>query len=224
MSLVGYISSIYTGSCVDGAGIRCVIFLSGCNLACPFCHNPETLFEKGTEYSVDELVNKLLRYLPYLKNGGITLSGGEPFLQAEFCVELIKNLKKHSVNIAIETNAHMLNQELINLTDMIIVDIKNYEKIETEKIAAFLNCCLITNKPVKITNVLITGVNDSIEKLKELKNLLKPYKNITNVEFLPFKKLCISKYESLNKPFYYIDIAETKDEVIKEITKNYLSL
>jgi len=218
--MLGYISSIYTGSCVDGAGIRCVVFLSGCNLRCPFCHNPETLFEKGTEYSVVELNGKLLKYLPYLKNGGVTLSGGEPFLQAEFCIELIKSLKKYPVDIAIETNAHILNRQLISLADTLIIDIKNYNKVESAKISAFLNYCQKEKKRVKITNVIIAGINDSLKKLKALKNLLKPY-NITQVEFLPFKKLCVSKYENLNRPFSYLDIPETTEEYLKEITKIY---
>lgn len=219
MDIVGYISSIYTGSCVDGTGIRCVVFFSGCNLRCPFCHNPETLFEKGLEYTIEELTNKLLRYLPYLKNGGVTLSGGEPFMQAKFCIELIKNLKKHSINITIETNGHTLNSELIDLTDTIILDIKNYDKIEKEKISAFLNCCIENKTKIKITNVIVTGINDSLEKFKELKNFLKPYTD--DIEFLPFKKLCVSKYESLNKPFPYYNIPETKEETIKEILKTY---
>lgn len=224
MAITGDISSIYTGSCVDGAGIRCVVFFSGCNLRCPFCHNPETFFEKGTKYSVDGLTEKLLRFLPYLKNGGITFSGGEPFLQADFCIELIKNLKKHNINIAVETNAHICNLDLINLADLIIADIKNYDKIETAKITSFLECCSQNKKPVKITNVIIAGINDNMEKLNQLKNLLKPYKNITQVEFLPFKKLCASKYENLNQPFPYLNIPETTKDIIAQITKTYLSI
>lgn len=224
MAKTGKISSVYTGSCVDGAGIRCVVFFSGCNLNCPFCHNPETLFLKGTLYTPERLAKKLLRFLPYLKNGGVTLSGGEPFLQAEFCIELVKILKNYNVNIAIETNAHIINPDLIKLSDLIIADIKNYDKIETIKVTGFLDCCLINKKRVKITNVIIPGINDSVKKLTELKNLLKPYSNISVVEFLPFKKLCVSKYENLNKPFPYINILETSDKTVKNITKTYFDL
>ena len=97
----GYVSSIYNGSAVDGDGLRCVVFFSGCNLKCGFCHNIETLLLKGQEYSVNDLVAKLLRYKNYITNGGVTLSGGEPFLQADFCIDLISVLAQNGVKTAI---------------------------------------------------------------------------------------------------------------------------
>ena len=86
------IDSMYHGSCVDGEGLRSVIFFSGCNFRCPFCHNPETLYSFGKEVSLTEVVSTLLRYKNYIKKGGVTLSGGEPFLQADFCIKLVKKL------------------------------------------------------------------------------------------------------------------------------------
>ena len=82
------IDSIYNGSAVDGKGLRCVVFFTGCNMRCGFCHNPETWTEKGMEISLSDLVAKIMRYKSYIKNGGVTLSGGEPFLQADFANNL----------------------------------------------------------------------------------------------------------------------------------------
>ena len=98
------IDSIYNGSAVDGKGLRCVIFFTGCNMRCGFCHNPETWTEKGNEITLSELVARIKRYKSYIKNGGVTLSGGEPFLQADFCKELIKALHQESISVIIETN------------------------------------------------------------------------------------------------------------------------
>ena len=88
----GFIDSIYSGSAVDGKGLRVVVFFAGCNLRCPFCHNPETLFQKGQETDVDTLVKRIKRYSAYIKRGGVTLSGGEPFLQRDFALNLIQTL------------------------------------------------------------------------------------------------------------------------------------
>ena len=87
---IGYIDSVYCGSGVDGKGLRCVVFFAGCNLRCPFCHNPETLFKRGTMSDIDALLERLKRYRGYFRRGGVTLSGGEPFLQKDFCLALAK--------------------------------------------------------------------------------------------------------------------------------------
>ena len=76
------IDSVETLGLVDGPGIRTVVFFSGCNLRCKYCHNPEMFKLKEYNYSTEELVNKILQNRPYFKrnNGGITFSGGEPLL------------------------------------------------------------------------------------------------------------------------------------------------
>ena len=82
----GLVNSIQTLGTLDGPGVRFVVFLQGCPLKCGYCHNPETQeLSGGMRLSSDEIVNKALRYKEYFgKDGGITLSGGEPLLQAEF--------------------------------------------------------------------------------------------------------------------------------------------
>ena len=85
--ITGYVHSLESFGSVDGPGVRYVIFLSGCAMRCQFCHNPDTWQMKtGTEYTADELLEKACRYRTYWKQkGGITVSGGEPLLQIDFC-------------------------------------------------------------------------------------------------------------------------------------------
>ena len=92
MSIKGKIHSIQTMGTLDGPGVRFVAFMQGCNLRCKCCHNPDTWeMNAGQEYSAEELVSKVLRYTEYFgKDGGVTLSGGEPLLQPEFVFEYFK--------------------------------------------------------------------------------------------------------------------------------------
>ena len=93
--LVGRIHSFETLGAVDGPGLRFILFMQGCSLRCKFCHNRDSWDGKvGNEYSVDEIFNKIVRYKNYftVSNGGVTISGGEPLLQADFVLELIKKI------------------------------------------------------------------------------------------------------------------------------------
>ena len=216
----GYISSIYHGSAVDGKGLRSVIFFSGCNMRCPFCHNPETLFEKGTERTVDEVLEIISRYKGYYKTkGGVTLSGGEPFLQSDFCAELINRLHEEKINIIAETNGLIAEDRLIAKLDGVRLDIKNFNKEKTEELiqrySPFVNLCASHQVPISFTNVLIPTINDDEETIKNLGVFLKKVNGV-KFEFLPFKKICVTKYKSLNKIFLYEDVPSATQEDVKK--------
>ncbi|MDE7216060.1 MAG: 4Fe-4S cluster-binding domain-containing protein [Clostridia bacterium] len=197
------IDSIYNGSAVDGKGLRCVVFFTGCNMRCGFCHNPETWTEKGREVTLDEVVSKIKRYKSYIKNGGVTLSGGEPFLQAEFCKQLIQELHLENISVIIETNGLICDNDLIKLCDGVRLDVKNQEREVDKRVFGFLDACQNFDKYVTMTNVLVPSLNDTTEKLDSLKKLKNSYSCIKEVKFLAFRKLCESKYERLNMPFPY---------------------
>lgn len=117
---------------VDGPGIRYVIFLQGCHLKCKYCQNRDTWdICGGQEFSVDEIVNTILKYQAYIKpsGGGVTVSGGEPLLQAKSLILLFEELKKYSIHTAIDTSG-MFGltddiKKLIDLTDLFLLDIKH---------------------------------------------------------------------------------------------------
>ena len=213
-SCVGYVDSVYCGSGVDGRGLRCVVFFSGCNLRCPFCHNPETLYKQGTATGIDELMARLLRYKPYFRRGGVTLSGGEPFLQKQFVLALAERLKDAGVHVCIETNGHICDEELIAAGDL-IVDIKNQQGDDLSVYEKFFAECVRLGASVEVTNVLVPGVNDGEESLRALGFLVKKYYPHEKIRFLPFRKLCAEKYENLGLPFAYANVREADDEDIK---------
>lgn len=206
----GRIDSVYNGSAVDGKGLRCVIFFSGCNLRCPFCHNPETLFLPGKEVSAGEVIRGVLRYRSYLKKGGVTLSGGEPCLQPEFCLALIRGFHAEGLSVWLETNGQILNREIIREADGFLVDVKNQTSDDLAVYPTFLTACREEGKEVSLTNVLVPGVNDSPEKLSALGALAKAFDR--PVRFLPFRKLCVNKYKELGRVFAYESYPEAEAE------------
>ncbi|GAI47184.1 unnamed protein product, partial [marine sediment metagenome] len=84
----------------------------------------------GEERSVDEIIRNVLGYRSfYGKRGGVTITGGEPTLQLDFCRELLKGLKHHGINTAIETNGSSPSlEELLDHLDLVICDLKHMDE------------------------------------------------------------------------------------------------
>ena len=99
------VHSIESFGTLDGPGIRFVLFLQGCSLKCKYCHNRDTWdINSGTYLSLDDVYDKIMNYKNYIKNGGVTITGGEPLLQYQFLIELFKKLKKKNIHTCIDTS------------------------------------------------------------------------------------------------------------------------
>lgn len=231
---MGSVSSIETMSCVDGPGIRIVIFLNGCRKRCLYCHNPEMFTMKKDNMIELELVNKIKRYKTYFgKKGGVTFSGGEPLLQTNFLIKVLKELKKDNINVAIETSGDYLGDidELLKYTDIIILDIKDtrdeeYKYLTTQDISVqenFIKKINNYNLKVHITQVIIPGINDNLDYMKSLKEYLKKIKNVEEVKFLPYHRLGIEKYQKLNIP-YKLDIDDMSITKCNDLYKRFQEL
>lgn len=109
-------------SIVDGQGIRMVIWSQGCKMACPGCHNPETHNPcGGQEYDIEELKNEITKYAKY--HQGITLSGGDPFLQPEANKELADHA--HSLGLDVwaycgKTYEQLQDNVLLSSCDVLV--------------------------------------------------------------------------------------------------------
>lgn len=208
----GYVNSIESFATLDGEGIRYAVFLQGCNLRCHFCHNPETWCAPDAhtqQYSPKELCDKILRYKNYFgKAGGVTFSGGEPLIQAKFLIELCMMLKKHNINIALDTSGSLLNDEVkkvINFCDLVILDLKypteeeykTYIKGSLKQTLAFLDYLEKTKKETWIRTVIVPDINDSTDYLDKYLKLVKGYSCIVKYELLGFHTMGFSKYKSL---------------------------
>ena len=183
--------------------------------------------------SADELVNKVLRYKTYYgQNGGITVSGGEPLMQTEFLIELFKSFKKHGIHVALDTSGCILNENvkgLLGYTDLVLLDFKytnendylKYTKMEMSKAQEFLDYLQQTNKKTWLRYVVIPSLNDSKESFAKLFELKNQYSCIEKIELLPFRKLCLEKYDEMGIEFPLRDIPEAKQDFIDEIYKQY---
>ena len=208
----GRISSVESLGGADGPGVRYVVFMQGCPLRCVYCHNPETWnFGGGYETTVDELAEKIKRHKPYFgKNGGATLSGGEPLSQPDFCAALIENLKQSGISTAIDTSGCVpleASKKALSLCDTVLLDIKfdnedDYKKYTGASIAPVLKTldfCIENNKNLIIRRVELPNLNSK----EGLQNLLKKH-NPIKTEYLPYNPLCKEKYKALGitqKPF-----------------------
>ena len=230
------VNSIETFGLVDGPGIRTVIFLNGCKLRCLYCHNPETWKMGELNYTTDELVAKIIRNKPYFKrnNGGVTFSGGEPLLQIDFLIDICKKLKAENIHIALDTAGVGIGkyEEILSLIDLVILDIKHpnkegYKKLtgttidESEK---FIECLNKSNKPVWIRQVIVPGIMDNENYLKELADYLTKINNIEKIGFLRFRHLGFSKYEELKIENPLKNVPEMDVQKCQELYEKFMKL
>lgn len=204
----GSVNTIESCGMVDGPGIRYVVFLNGCKLRCRYCHNPEMWNVKDENMTPDELVDKIRKCKPYLKNnGGVTFSGGEPLLQVDFLIEVCKLLKGEKISVALDTAGVGIGkyEELLQYVDLIILDIKHTEKDKYKYLTGqcideslkFINIANSMNKKFWIRQVIIPGFTDTNEYLESLIKQIKGINNVEKVEFLSYHKLGTEKYEQL---------------------------
>lgn len=227
--MTGYVSRLESLGTVDGPGVRAVVFAQGCPLRCVCCHNPETHSATGgepTEHT--ELAERIMRLYPYIKNGGVTFSGGEPCLQAEFFRKLAALLHEGGLHIALDTSGAVINDEVIKLIaecDLILLDLKfptedeyvRYTGGSLGQTVRFLDICEELHRPVWIRSVVIPGINDDEEHARALIDLISQYSVIEKFEPLPFRKLCLEKYEQLGIPFPLADVPEMSEDRMLEI-------
>ena len=222
--MTGNIHSIQSLGAVDGPGVRCVVFMQGCPLRCAYCHNPDTWSpEGGTPTTVDELARRVLRFRPYWKNGGgVTVSGGEPLLQADFVAEFFERLHQEGVHTALDTSGvGRLDaaERVLKNTDLVLCDIKfltsedyrRYCRADMANVEGFLSLTAENNVPLWIRHVVVPGLTDAPEHLRRVKAKAQSYPNFEKLEFLPFHKLCMEKYERMGIEFPLKDVPGMTD-------------
>ena len=229
--MIGRIHSFESFGTVDGPGIRFVVFLQGCPLRCQYCHNPDTWGAGGQEYSVDEVVNRILRYKNYFGDkGGVTVSGGEPLLQIDFVTELFTALKAKGVHTCIDTSGITFkadneavvekHKKLLAVTDLILLDIKHIDDEACKKLTgqsnentlAFARFVSENGTKLWIRQVLVPNITDGEEDLKKLRTFIDTLATVEKVEVLPYHTMGVVKYEKLGLDYPLKDVEPPKKE------------
>lgn len=224
----GQVHSVETMGTLDGPGLRFVIFLQGCPLHCAYCHNRDTWSRSGGQLmTVDQVWAQLLRYRPYMEasGGGVTVSGGEPLLQAPFVASLFHRCHQAGIHTALDTSgfASLRQQAVTDLlaqTDLVLLSLKAMDRAlhlrltgvppePTRRFAAYLAEHAI---PAWIRVVIIPGITDTPANLEPLAAYVSSLPNVTRVELLPFTKLGEPKWTALGDRSPLADVRAAGDQ------------
>ena len=214
----------------DGPGIRLVVFLQGCRFRCLYCANPDTIPSVGGLLTdPEEIVRMAVSQKSFFgKKGGVTLSGGEPTIQAQELIPLCKRLKEEGIHICLDTNGNNFNErtrELYQYIDLALLDVKEinserhqiltgHPNTQTLQTAAWLR---EIGKPMRLRYVLVPGYSDFEEDLHAFGKHFKDYENIDRVEILPYHSFGVHKYESLGQTYQLSHVKEDTPERILEV-------
>ncbi|MFS0726879.1 pyruvate formate-lyase-activating protein [Paenibacillus sp. 1P07SE] len=225
----GRIHSMDTFGTVDGPGIRFVLFMQGCALQCQFCHNPDTWDTAGgTEVTVEDVLAEIEPYISYYKRsgGGITVTGGEPTLQAPFVARLFRECKaRWGLHTALDSSGFCEASnaaELLDATDLVLLDLKLMDELRHERLTGRSNSRILRfaqhlsaiNKPVWIRHVLIPGLTDGEDDLYNLGRFVGGLASVAKLELLPYHRMGVYKWRALGRDY---PLAHVREPEVHEV-------
>lgn len=244
--LLGRIHSLESFGTVDGPGIRFLAFMQGCPLRCQFCHNPDTWDLRGKvqyEWTPEELLQETLRYRSFIAKGGVTLTGGEPLMQARFVAEYFRLCHEAGLHTALDTSGAIfgnaetgepstLVRQALEETDLVLLDIKTLDDTLHEAYVgrprtqnqAMLDYLQREGKAVWIRHVVVPGITDREDRLRALAEHVSRYSVVERVELLPYHTMGAYKYESLGIPYALKDVEALSAERIHEVRQLFQSI
>ncbi|GAB4161884.1 MAG: pyruvate formate-lyase-activating protein [Candidatus Dojkabacteria bacterium] len=257
---MGVLHSIQSLGALDGPGLRTVVILQGCAFKCKFCHSIDTtLMDRGEEIEAEALVKRILSYRPYWKKyipsyasemqdenspeitGGVTITGGDPAVQPQFLVQLLKLLKKEGVHVAVETPLHLSRASidlLLPLVDLWIISLKHMEDEARQWLTGLGNLRILENiqyldtqislhpnkkhSKIRFRYVVMPGLYDDEAHLQKMGRFISNVKNLEAFELLKYSS--IGKYKWLEL-FGNYELEKVPDATSKDISRvaSYLS-
>lgn len=216
----GRIHSIETMGTVDGPGTRFVVFVQGCPMRCAYCHNPDTWSPRaGSAATVEQIAAAFESNRAFYRNGGITVSGGEPLLQPEFVADLfayMHALPHGRVHTCLDSCGYAFDPEhperterVLDETDLVLLDIKHADPTghreltgcDNTRILAFGDELARRGIKTVIRHVVVPGYTDAVEECEALGRLIAPWRNVVGLEMLPYHTMGVVKYEQLGIPY-----------------------
>ncbi len=211
----------------DGPGNRLVYHLSGCNMVCPWCSNPEGMTKSGKEYDTETIINEIVSSLPmFFDGGGVTFTGGECTLQADAICEIIESLPE--VSFCIESNADTTDfLSVAEKCDTVIVDYKSPDKDKLLQVTGGKTEVIENNikkieksKHIHIRIPLIHSFNDDDTSLEGFVDFFKSLSGNFDIEILPYHEYGKEKWQKLGKEYAVTDGYVNK-ETVKKFTDKF---
>jgi len=226
---IGFLHSFTTGSTVDGPGVRVVGWTAGCQWRCRYCHNPDTWnMMNGMPVTIERAADELRKYRHGLKlmSGGFTLSGGEPLMQDRFVVKLLTAAQAMGIHTAVETNGFLgerLSDEELEKIDLVLLGIKAWgsEKHrcltgkDIEPTLEFARRLATRGRAIWVRFVLVPGLTDDAEDLKQMAQFIASLGNVERVEVLPFHQLGRFKWRNLGLDYRLEDVKPPTPDLIE---------
>ncbi|MBU1151817.1 pyruvate formate lyase-activating protein [Patescibacteria group bacterium] len=205
----GMIHSFETFGALDGPGLRFVVFFEGCPLRCAYCHNRDMLDLKDyMEMSAKELYEKVKDYKEYFgKQGGVTISGGDPVFQPKFLLEFLKLCKKGGIHTTLDTSlmtSRAVLDSVRKYVDVFMISLKHFDDDIHKSLTGVSNKPILENirylsdKGAKIwfRYVVLPGYTDTRANLKALREFLKEVK-FELIDLLPYHTYGVYKWKKL---------------------------
>ncbi|MDR3429121.1 pyruvate formate-lyase-activating protein [Silvimonas sp.] len=232
---VGFVHSIETGAAVDGPGMRFALFVSGCQFRCLYCHNPDTWkLHNGKVYTVDDVIAEIGKYASFLRvAGGLTISGGEPMMQAHFTGEIFRRAKHElKLHTALDTQGFLsgnLPDEWFEPIDLVLLDIKEFNNERHERLTGkpvepsllFAKRLAAMKKPVWLRYVLVPGFSDFEDDVEGLATFVASLGNVERVEVLPFHKMGESKWQELGLDYELTNVQPPSPELTHRVREQF---
>ena len=231
----GYVHAVETFGAADGPGLRYVLFTAGCRMRCLYCHNPDSwTMRDGQRQTAEEVVDDIGRYAAfYRRTGGLTISGGEPLMQADFVGEVFRQVKQHhGLHTTLDTNgalAASLPDAWFDPVDLVLLDIKHINParhreltgLDVQHTLDFARRLDRMGKPVWIRHVLVPGHTDDLLDVEALTDFVATLKNVERVEILPFHKMGENKWKELGRKYRLEDTPVPSQALIDRVRKQF---
>lgn len=233
MAIKGRIHSTESCGTVDGPGIRFIVFMQGCLMRCIYCHNRDTWdVHGGREVTVDDLIQELLPYRHFMEasNGGVTASGGEAILQAEFIRDFFRACHEHNIHTCLDTNGFVRKHtsvidELMDVTDLVMLDLKHLDDDIHQKLVGVSNHRTLDfarylqkiGQKTWIRHVVVPGYTDTDESAHLLGQFIQGMDNIDKIELLPYHQLGKHKWIAMGEKYQLEGVEPPSKEVMEKI-------
>ncbi len=212
----GYLHSVESGAAVDGPGMRFVFFMAGCLFRCVYCHNPDTWkLHNGRKITVEDALAEVKPYAGFLRMaGGVTISGGEPLMQAPFVGEMFKRFKTElGLHTALDTQGYLhasVDDAWFDNVDLVLLDIKHsdpevYQRLTAQPLQPtldFAHRLQRLQKKIWLRYVLVPGWTDGHDDIARLADFVANLGSIVErVEVLPFHQMGTQKWAQLGMDY-----------------------